>query len=78
MSSQLQFIIVILILVVVILWLIFRLFRKGNNGHCRCTGCTLSETCKKKILIEENRAPESCDTCPENENCDKKGEIPHC
>lgn len=79
MSYTLQFIIVMAILAGIIGWIIYSLFRKTPHQGSACAGCSLSNACKKKVLKEKAMPlPNSCEDCPQEKDCPKKGTMLEC
>ncbi|MCH5227585.1 MAG: FeoB-associated Cys-rich membrane protein [Muribaculaceae bacterium] len=47
-----QYSIVGLIILAACLWIMWKLLKKRKEGISSCCGCTLSDTCNKKIVKE--------------------------
>ena len=78
-SQQIQYIILFIILGAIIAWLIYSLSRKKPQGSSNCFGCSLAEHCKKKELREtKNLTTESCNDCPQTDDCDKRSDFLGC
>lgn len=79
MSYNLQFILVMIILGAIIAWIIYSLVKKKGIANSACAGCSLSQSCKKRELTQRNLpAPKSCNDCPQQEDCTKRGSVFEC
>lgn len=71
-SQHIQYIAVCAILVAVIGWLLYSFFRKKPGGSSGCCGCSLSDACKKRDLMDIRKdGKTSCSDfagrCPEED-----------
>ena len=49
-----QYSIVGLILLIALVWICWKIFRNSKKRNNACCGCTLSETCEKKLIKNKN------------------------